>query len=108
MAVFIGAIKGQNAILKRVAEVNELINRGNRLGVEVVDSSSTWQSAMRYKPLKYSRGVLFVTREVEDLYKKIKTGKSVWKKQSDRYSSYDARAVMTDIARMYRSALRYT
>lgn len=106
MSVFIGAIKGQSAISKKVAEVNALINEGNRIGIEVVDSSSTWQTPMRYKPIKYSRGVLFVTYEELDLYKYRKTGKATYNKVSDRYSSDDAKYVLNDIAKMYRKALR--
>ena len=99
--------KDKNAIAKRVLEVNELINRANSKKILVYDTSSTWQAAMRYKPLKFSRGVLFISREIEDLYKKAKTGKSVWKKDSFRSSVEDARYYLTEIARMYRSALKY-
>jgi hypothetical protein len=107
MAVFIGAVKGESAIQKRVAEVNAMINEANSKGIMVVDPSTTWQSAMMYKPIKFSRGVLFVSRQVEDLYKKVKTGKSVFTKQSERIPSQDAKAELTYIARMYRTALRY-
>ena len=84
-----------------------MINEANSKGIMVVDPSTTWQSAMMYKPIKFSRGVLFVSRQVEDLYKKVKTGKSVFTKQSERIPSQDAKAELTYIARMYRTALRY-
>ncbi len=110
MAVFIGsigAVKGQSAILKRVDEINALIREGNSKGVLVYDPSTTWQSGMKYQPVKYSRGVLFVSYSQEDLYKKMKTGVQKFKKVSDRYSSEDAKAELSRIARMYRTALRY-
>ena len=110
-----GSIK---SIEKRVAEVNELIKRGNELGIEVVDEGNTWQAPMKYKPLKYSNGVLYVSFEQMDLYKYSKEYVKEWDKKSYKVGKYDnsygfkgeagsmQREVLTDIARMYRKPLK--
>ena len=92
MNTFLGGIFGTattkkpSAFEKRVAEVNELINEANRRKIEVTDTSSTWQSPMRYSPLKTSRGVLYVSYEELDLYdyakgkgKKLMSKDGAWK-----------------------------
>lgn len=112
MATFLGGIFGtgnakkHTALEKKVAEVNELINEANRKNLEVVDTSSTWQSPMRYKPLKTSRGVLYVTYEELDLYKHLKGRGTIYIKNSERYGKEDAKFVLNDIAKMYRKALK--
>ena len=57
-----------NAIEKKVAEVNELIEMGNKNNVSVKDTSSTWQSPMKYKPFVYKNGILYENYEELDLY----------------------------------------
>jgi len=110
-----GSIK---SIEKRVAEVNELIKRGNELGIEVVDEGNTWQAPMKYKPLKYTNGVLYISYEQLDLYKYSKTYSSDWEKKSYKIGKYESgygykgeegaaqREALTDIARMYRKPLK--
>jgi hypothetical protein len=108
------------SIVKRVAEVNELIAKGNELGLKVIDESVTWQAPMKYKPLKYSNGVLYIEYEELDLYKHNKGQGSVWKTVKDKVlknergmSLYaDAqgsaqRESISDIARMYRKGLKH-
>jgi cell division protein FtsB len=109
--------KGGNipTIEKRVAEVNKLIAEGNDKGLEVVDESTTWQSPMKYKPLKYSNGVLYVEYEELDLYKHNRGGGSEWKKEKYRVGKNEMgmglsegsaqKETLTDIARMYRKAI---
>jgi len=112
MATFIGGIFGigetkkASALEKRVAEVNELINEGNTMNVRVVDTSSTWQSPMKYKPVKTSRGVLYVTYEELDLYGYNKGRGIKYVKKSERYGKSDAKYVLNDIAKMYRAAIK--
>jgi hypothetical protein len=110
-----GSIK---SLEKRVAEVNELIKRGNELGIEVVDEGNTWQAPMKYKPLKYTNGVLYISYEQLDLYKYSKTYSSHWEKKSYKIGKYESgygyqgeagaaqREALTDIARMYRKPLK--
>ena len=97
---------GSNAIQKRVDEVNEMINFANENNIEVVDKNSTWQTPMKYNPLKYSRGILFVSYQSLDLYKFNKGQGESWKKENDKFGKDDVKDVLTDIARMYRSSIR--
>jgi hypothetical protein len=112
MNTFLGGIFGTattkkpSALEKRVAEVNKLINEGNKQGLEVVDSSSTWQAPMKYKPLKTSRGVLYVTYEKLDLYKYNRGKGTSWEKKSERWGTEDAKYILNDIAKMYRKAIK--
>ena len=96
MAVFIGAVKGSSAIQKKVAEVNKLIEQAK--GLYVSDPTSTWESAYRFKPYKYSRGVLFESYE-------INSGRG-WEKRSDRYGSFDANMVLSATKKMLNRAIR--
>ena len=110
-----GSIK---SLEKRVAEVNELIKRGNELGIEVVDESTTWQAPMKYKPLKYTNGVLYVSYEQLDLYKYNREYVQDWEKKSYKIGKYESgygyrgeagaaqREALTEIARMYRKPLK--
>ena len=110
-----GSIK---SLEKRVAEVNELIKRGNELGIEVVDEGNTWQAPMKYKPLKYTNGVLYVSYEQLDLYKYSKEYVKNWEKKSYKIGKYESgygykgeagaaqREALTEIARMYRKPLK--
>jgi hypothetical protein len=112
MNTFLGGIFGTattkkpSAFEKRVAEVNELINEANRQKLEVVDTSGTWQSPMRYKPLKTTRGVLYVSYEELDLYDYLKGRGSKYVKKSERYGKDEAKSALSDIARMYRKVLK--
>lgn len=94
------------SIEKRVAEVNALISIVNRNGDYVTDTTSTWQSPMKYNQLKYSRGVLYVTYKELDLYSYLKKGAVKWSKKSERYGASDVKYALTHIARMYRKALK--
>jgi hypothetical protein len=98
MAVFIGAVKGASKIAKKVAEVNALIQEANSLNAYVLDPSSTWESQYKFKPYKYSRGVLFETYRMNS-----GTG---WKNYSDRWSSSDAMDILNSVAKWHRSAIR--
>lgn len=110
-----GSIK---SLEKRVAEVNELIKRGNELGIEVVDEGNTWQAPMKYKPLKYTNGVLYVSYEQLDLYKYNREYVQDWEKKSYKIGKYESgygyrgeagaaqREALTEIARMYRKPLK--
>jgi hypothetical protein len=112
MNSFLGGIFGTttpkkpSAFEKKVAEVNELINEANRRKLEVVDTSSTWQSPMRYNPLKTSRGVLYVSYEELDLYDYAKGRGRKYVKKSERYGKDEAKYALNDIAKMYRKVLK--
>lgn len=106
--------KGGNVptIEKRVEEVNALIKEGNDKGLQVVDTSSTWESPMKYKPFKYSNGVLYEEYEELDLYKYNKGQGTYWvtKKYTTKKSGGgidDQKATLTQIARMYRKAIKH-
>jgi hypothetical protein len=110
--------KGGNipTIERKVDEVNRLIKLGNDNDIEVVDNSSTWQSPMKYKPIKYSNGVLYVEYRELDLYsylkgrgEKYEVKKEKTTKNDDSYgfgAGVTQRYVLNDIAKMYRKALK--
>jgi DNA-binding transcriptional regulator YhcF (GntR family) len=107
--------KGGNvpSIEKKVAEVNELIREGNEKGVEVIDTSTTWQSPMKYKPFKYSNGVLYEEYEELNLYSynrgegtKWETKKFKFKKNSS-LGIDDQKDVLNQVARWYRKAIKH-
>lgn len=102
--------KGGNvsSIEKKVQEVNRLIELANEKGISVVDSSSTWQSPMKYKPIRYSNGVLYVEYDELDLYKYNRTGESNWVTQKDKVLKRDMQFdnPLNAIAKMYRKALK--
>ena len=112
--------KGGNitSIEKRVAEVNEMIKKGNELNIKVVDESGTWQSPMKYKPLKYSNGVLYIEYQELDLYKYKKGMGTVWETKKDKLtkntsdygygdSGYAQKLELSNIAKMYRKGINH-
>ena len=112
--------KGGNitSIEKRVAEVNEMIKKGNELGIKVVDESTTWQSPMKYKPLKYSNGVLYIEYQELDLYKYKKGMGTVWETKKDKLTKntsdygygdagYAQKLELSNIAKMYRKGINH-
>jgi hypothetical protein len=102
--------KGGNvpSITRKVNEVNRLIALGNENDISVIDSSSTWESPMKYKPIKYSNGTLYIEYEELDLYKNNRTGVKQWITKKDkvlkRNMEYDS--PLNDIAKWYRKALK--
>jgi hypothetical protein len=102
--------KGGNvpSITKKVNEVNRLIALGNENDISVIDSSSTWESPMKYKPIKYSNGTLYIEYEELDLYKNNRTGVKQWITKKDkvlkRNMEYDS--PLNNIAKWYRKALK--
>jgi DNA repair protein RadC len=102
--------KGGNvsSIEKRVEEVNKLIELANANDISVIDSSTTWQSPMKYKPIRYSNGVLYVEYQELDLYKYNRTGESNWVTKKDKVlkRNMEFDNPLNDIAKMYRKALR--
>jgi hypothetical protein len=101
-----------NAIEKKVAEVNELIEMGNKNNVSVTDTSSTWQSPMKYKPFVYKNGILYENYEELDLYLYSKKGEKNWRIVKHKYTkSGDGvdtqKEVLNNVAKMYRKELKY-
>ena len=103
--------KGGNipSIEKKVAEINELIKYANDNKIEVVDESSTWQAPMKYKPIKYSNGVLYIEYDELDLYKYSKGQGKVWKMVKDKVLKDNMQFdnPLNDIARMFRKAVKH-
>jgi hypothetical protein len=107
--------KGGNipTIAKKVEEVNKLINDGNEKGVEVIDESTTWQSPMKYKPFKYSNGVLYEEYEELDLYSYNRGEGTKWKTKKYKFTKNsafgtdDQKGVLNQVARMYRKAIKH-
>jgi hypothetical protein len=105
--------KGGNvpSIERRVAEVNAMIEDANEKGLEVVDEGQTWQAPMKYFPIKYTRGVLYISYFQLDLYKYNKGIGVVWEKKNDRLGTneimYSQNQALSDIARMYRKVLKH-
>lgn len=109
------------SIEKSVAEVNEMIKLANEKDIEVTDTSGTWQSPMKYKPLKYSNGVLYIEYEELDLYRHNKGMGSNWESKKEKITKYSTdygrningsdagyaqREELKQIAKMYRKAIK--
>lgn len=101
------------AIEKKVNEVNRLISlaidkNGNPLSV--VDNSGTWQSPMKYKPVKYVNGTLYVEYEELDLYthNRSKGVNSNWElvKEKTLKDNMEFDNPLNNIAKMYRKVLK--
>lgn len=103
--------KGGNipSIAKKVAEVNALIERANKLNLSVVDTSGTWQAPMKYKPFKYSNGTLYEEYQELDLYKYNKGRGEAWETKKGKVlkSNMEFDSPLNDVARMYRKALKH-
>ena len=107
--------KGGNVptIEKRVAEVNALIKEGNEKGVEVIDTSSTWQSPMKYKPFKYYNGVLYEEYEELNLYSYNRGEGTKWETKKYKFTKSgsfgldDQKGVLNQVARWYRKAIKH-
>lgn len=102
--------KGGNvsSIDKKVKEINNLIELANTNNISVVDTSGTWQSPMKYKPIKYSNGVLYIEYDELDLYSQNKKGTSDWKTVKEKVLKRDMEFdnPLNNIAKMYRKALK--
>jgi len=104
------------SIKKRVDEVNALIKLGIENDIEVVDNSTTWEAPMKYKPLKYSNGVLYIEYQELDLYSYLKGRGTKYETKKEKVTKYDdsygygagvtQKQMLNDIAKMYRKALR--
>lgn len=98
------------SIEKKVNEVNYLINLANENSLYVIDKSGTWQSPMKYKPLKYVNGTLYIEYEELDLYKhnKTKGEESNWITKKDKVLKKDMEFdnPLNDISKMYKSVLK--
>jgi hypothetical protein len=111
--------KGGNisSIEKRVAEVNSMIKEATEKNIEVVDTSGTWQSPMKYEPLLYKNGILYIKYKELDLYHHNRSGVRNWELKSEKIGKHNTdygvgekegssqKKALTDIARMYRTAL---
>jgi len=101
------------SIQNRVNEVNELIKEGNDKGVEVIDSRSTWEAPMKYKPIKYSNGVLYIEYEELNLYKYNRFEGTQWVTKKEKITKggvlglEEQKYTLTLIARMYRKAINH-
>lgn len=102
--------KGGNvsSIEKRVKEINSLIELANANNLQVVDESGSWQSPMKYQPIKYSNGVLYIEYDELDLYSHLKRGSSQWKRVKEKVLKRDVEFdnPLNQIAKMYRKALK--
>lgn len=96
------------AIERKVAEVNELIKYANNNKIEIIDQNSSWQTPMKYKPIKYSNGVLYVEYEELDLYKYKKGLGKEWKIVKDKVlkNRMEFDSPLNDIGRMFRKAVK--
>jgi hypothetical protein len=101
-------MKPSKTVLKKVATINALIETANSNGLTVTDTQSTWQTEYKYKPLKYSRGCLFIKSEELDLYNRLKYSIDTWNKESDQISyEEDIKATLSNIKRMYITRLNH-
>ncbi len=95
-------MKPSKTVSKKVATINALIETANNNGLTVTDTTGTWQTEYKYKPLIYSRGCLFIKSEELDLYKRLKYSTDMWNKENDQISNEeDIKATLSQIKRMY-------
>jgi hypothetical protein len=105
------------AITKRVAEVNEMINQANELGISVVDETCTWQAPLKYSPIVYANGIMYVNYTELDLFAYSRGKGKIWMPKKDKVNKHDdwvmggegfaQKQYLTEIARMYRKQLRH-
>jgi hypothetical protein len=96
----------EKIIQKKVAEINKMISlaiNSDGDAIEVIDKSSTWEAPMKYKPIKYSNGGLYIEYEEYTGH-----GKPAIKKERINKSNMelDGIGTLNNIAKMYRSALK--
>lgn len=103
-----GGVGANSKLQRKVDEVNRLIKLVNDNDLTVVDSSSTWQTPMKYQPIVISRGGLKITYKELDLYKYNRTGRSSWEEKKDTVLKRDMEFdnPLNDIAKWHRKALR--
>jgi len=98
----------QKKVQKKVEEVNKLISLASNSESEnayegnlmVVNSGSTWQEPMVYKPVKFTNGVLYIE------YYEPYSHKTTKEKILSRDLELDGYGTLLDIAKMYRKALK--
>ena len=73
------------AIERKVLEINELIEFCNTNNVLVTFTGSTWEAPHKYELLKLSRGCVYSTYYVLDLYEHLKFNREIWKKEKETY-----------------------
>lgn len=97
-------------VQRKVDELNRLIKLANENDVEITDNTSTWEAPMRYKPVKYSNGILYFEWDELDLYKANKGLGRVYKHKKDkvlkRSMEFDGIPSLNFLARRYRNALK--
>jgi hypothetical protein len=99
---------GDSKLQRKVDEVNRLIKLVNDNDLKVVNSSSTWETPMKYQPIVVSRGGLKITYKELDLYKYNRTGKQSWEEKKETVLKRDMEFdnPLNDIAKWHRKALR--
>lgn len=97
--------KIESKVERKVKEVNELIASAidsDGDPISVIDSSSTWQAPMRYKPIKYSNGVLYLEWSTWTGSKDEISKEKILKKDIE----FDGIPALNEIAKMYRNAIK--
>jgi len=96
--------------INAINKVNDLINLANELELEVIDTTSTWQTPIIYEPIKFDRGGYIIKYKELDLYRSLTTkGKlSKWKNCKDRVSANDPdwKGTLNYIAGMYKKVIK--
>jgi hypothetical protein len=103
-----GGEVGDSKLQRKVDEVNRLIKLVNDNDLTVVNSSSTWETPMKYQPIVVSRGGLKITYKELDLYKYNRTGKQSWEEKKETVLKRDMEFdnPLNDIAKWHRKVLR--
>jgi hypothetical protein len=104
----------ESTIKKQVETINALITKANKLGINVIDESVTWQAPLKYNIIKFVKGKIYISYSQLDLYAYHRKGVKIWKKESfvtgtKGYGSNDIfyGNPLPDIKRMYTKALKY-
>jgi hypothetical protein len=97
-------------IEKRVDELNKLIEIANQNDLSIIDTSGTWQTQERYKPLRYVNGILYLNWEELDLYSYLKERGEKWDMKKDkvlkRNMESDGIPTINNLMRLYKKRLK--
>ena len=97
-------------VQRKVDELNRLIKLANENDIEITDNTSTWEAPMRYKPIKYTNGTLYLEWEELDLYKANRGEGRKYEKKTDKVLKSDMELdgipTLNFLARRYRNALK--
>lgn len=97
-------------VQRKVDELNRLIKLANENDLAIVDTSGTWQTPEKYKPVRYVNGVLYFEWEELDLYSYNKERGEKWNLKKDKVlksnMEFDGIPTLNTLMRLYKKSLK--